>query len=152
MTFVFWWPVLYGLVLLAVLVLWVKTDNRNQKTGVRNQKSENRGQKNPVTALRSAVSDLRGARRIRASGRDAREITSIRREASLFDWGPGSALRRALSRGPKPRAPRPHFFLSRYGVRRTPAPGGGTPGAHAPCLPAGRRDRVAEAIRRATPS
>ncbi len=56
MTFVFWWPVFYGLVLLGVLVLWVKTDNRNQKTGVRNQKSENRGQKNPVTALRSAVS------------------------------------------------------------------------------------------------
>ena len=134
MTFVFWWPVLYGLVLLAVLVLWVKTDNRNQKTGIRNQKSENRGQKNPV----------------RASGRDAREITSIRREASLFDWGPGSALRQALSRGPKPRAPRPHFFLSRYGVRRTPVPGGGTPGAHAPCLPAGWRDRVAEAMWRTT--
>ncbi len=56
MTFVFWWPVFYGLVLLGVLVLWVKTDNRNQKTGVRNQKPENRGQKNPVTALRSAVS------------------------------------------------------------------------------------------------
>ncbi len=56
MTFVFWWPVFYGLVLLAVLVLWVKTDNRNQRTGIRNQKSENRGRKNPVTALRSAVS------------------------------------------------------------------------------------------------
>ncbi len=119
MTFVFWWPVLYGLVLLAVLVLWVKTDNRNQRTGVRNQKSENRGQKNPV----------------RASGRDAREITSIRREAALFDWGPG----------------RP-FFLSRYGVRRTPVQGRGTPGAHAQCLPAGRRDIVAEAMWRATPS
>ncbi len=56
MTFVFWWPVLYGLVLLGVLVLWVKTDNRNQKTGVSDRKSENRGQKNPGTALRSAVS------------------------------------------------------------------------------------------------
>jgi len=56
MTFVFWWPVWYGLVLLGVLVLWVKTDNRNQKTGVRNQKSETRGQKYPVTTLRSAVS------------------------------------------------------------------------------------------------
>lgn len=152
MTFVFWWPVLYGLVLLGVLALWGKTEHRSQKTEVGNQKSENRGQKNPVTALRSAVSDLRGARRIRASGRDAREITSIRREASLFDWGPGSALGRALSTGPKPRAPRPHFFLSRYGVRRTPVPGGGTPGAHARCLPAGRRDRVTEAMWRETPS
>ena len=56
MTFVFWWPVLYGLVLLGILVLWVKTDNRKQRTGVSDQKSENRGQKNPVTALRSAVS------------------------------------------------------------------------------------------------
>ena len=110
MTFVFWWPVWYGLVLLGVLVLWVKTDNRNQKTGVRNQKSETRGQKNPVTTLRSAVSDLRGARRIRASGRDVREITPSRREASLFDWGPGSALRRALAMGPKPRAPRSQLF------------------------------------------
>ena len=82
MTFVFWWPILYGLVLLGVLVLWVKTDNRNQKTEVR-----------------------------------------------------------------KARAP---FFLSRYGIRRTPVPGGGTPGAHAQCLPAGRRDRVAEAMWRAT--
>ena len=69
MTFVFWWPVLYGLVLLEVLVLWVKTDDRNQKTGIRNQKSENSGQKIPV----------------RASGGNAREITSIRREASLLN-------------------------------------------------------------------
>ena len=136
MTFVFWWPVLYGLVLLEVLVLWVKTDDRNQKTGIRNQKSENSGQKIPV----------------RASGGNAREITSIRREASLFDGGPGSALRRALSRGPKPWAPRSRFCLPRHGVRRTPVAGGGTPGAHAPCLPAGRRDRVAEAMWRATPS
>lgn len=136
MTFVFWWPVLYGLVLLAVLVLWVKTDDRNQKSGIRNQKSENRGRKSPV----------------RASGRDAREITSIRREASLCDWRLGSAPRWVHSRDPKPRAPRPPFFLSRYGVRRTPVQGGGTPGAHAPCLPAGRRDRVAEAMWRATPS
>ncbi len=152
MTFVFWWPVLYGLVLVGILVLWVKTDNRKQRTGVSDQKSENRGQKNPVTSLRSAVSDLRGARRIRASGRDARETTSVRRVASLFDLGPGSAPRRALSRGPKPRTPRSHFFLSRHGVRRTPVAGGGTPGAHAQCLPAGRRDRVAEAMWRATPS
>ena len=35
MTFVFWWPVLYGLVLLGILVLWVKTDNRNQRTEIR---------------------------------------------------------------------------------------------------------------------
>lgn len=136
MTFVFWWSVLYGLVLLAVLVLWVKTDDRNQKSGIRNQKSENRGRKIPV----------------RASGRDAREIASIRRDASLFDWGPGSALWRARSRGPTPRAPRPPFFPPRHGVRRTPVQGGGTPGAHAPCLPAGRRDRVAEAMWRATAS
>ncbi len=34
MTFVFWWPVLYGLVLLGVLVLWVKTDNRKQRPEV----------------------------------------------------------------------------------------------------------------------
>ncbi len=39
MTFAIWWPVLYGLVLLGVLVLWVKTDNRNQKTGVRKTRS-----------------------------------------------------------------------------------------------------------------
>ncbi len=136
MTFVFWWPVLYGLVLLGVLVLWVKTDNRNRRTEVRKTR--------PLT------SDFCSARRIRTSGRDARETTSIRREASLFDGGPGSALRRALSRGPKPRASRPHFFPSRHGVRRTPVSGGGTPGAHAQCLPAGRRDRVAEAMWRAT--
>ena len=145
MTFVFWWPVLYGLVLLAVLVLWVKTDDRNQRTGIRNQKSENRGRKIPAT-------DLRGARRVRASGRDAREIASIKRDASLFDWGLGSALWRARSRGPKPRVPRPPFFPSRHGVRRTPVQGGGTPGAYAPCLPPGRRDRVAEAMWRATAS
>lgn len=135
MTFVFWWPVLYGFVLLGILVLWARTDDRNQRTGV--------GKTRPLP------SDFRGARRIRASGREAREITSIRREASLFDWGPGSALRRALSTGPKPRAPRPRFFLSRYGVRRPPVAGGGTPGAHARCLPAGRRDRAAEATWRA---
>ncbi len=34
MTFVFWWPILYGLVLLGVLVLWVKTDNRKQRPEV----------------------------------------------------------------------------------------------------------------------
>ncbi len=39
MTFVFWWPVLYGLVLLGILVLWVKTDNRNQRTEIRKTRS-----------------------------------------------------------------------------------------------------------------
>ncbi len=34
MTFAIWWPVLYGLVLLGVLVLWVKTDNRKQRPEV----------------------------------------------------------------------------------------------------------------------
>ncbi len=39
MSFVFWSPVLYALVLLGILVLWVKTDNRNQKTEVRKTRS-----------------------------------------------------------------------------------------------------------------
>ncbi len=117
---------------------------------MKKQKAERRDQRTDNSDLRPLTSDFRGARPVRASGRDARETTSIRREASLFNWGPGSAPRRALSRGPKPRALRPHFFLSRHGVRRTPVAGGGTPGAHAPCLPAGRRDRVAEAMWRAT--
>ncbi len=74
MTFVFWWPVLYGLVLLGVVVLWVKTDDRNQKTGVRNRKSENRGRKTPG-------SDLGGARRI-AEAHSIEEVARI-----LRTWG-----------------------------------------------------------------
>ncbi len=54
MTFVFWWPVLYGLVLLGILVLWVKTDNRKQKTQVGKTRSL-------LSVLRSLISAAHAA-------------------------------------------------------------------------------------------
>ena len=54
MTFVFWWPVLYGLVLLGVLVPWVKTENRNQRTGIRKTRSL-------ISVLRSLISAAHAA-------------------------------------------------------------------------------------------
>ncbi len=54
MTFVFWWPGLYGLVLLGVLMLWVKTDNRNQRTEVRQNRSL-------LSVLRSLISAAHAA-------------------------------------------------------------------------------------------
>ncbi len=54
MTFVFSWPVLYGLVLLGVLMLWVKTDNRNQRTEVRQNRSL-------LSVLRSLISAAHAA-------------------------------------------------------------------------------------------
>ncbi len=54
MTFVFWWPVLYGLVLLGILVLWVKTDNKNQKTEVGKTRSS-------LSVLRSLISAAHAA-------------------------------------------------------------------------------------------
>ncbi len=54
MTFVFLWPVWYGLVLLGVLMLWVKTGNRNQRTEVRKTRSL-------LSVLRSLISAAHAA-------------------------------------------------------------------------------------------
>ncbi len=54
MTFVFWWPVLYCLVLLGILVLWVKTDNSKQRPEVGKTRSL-------LSVLRSLISAAHAA-------------------------------------------------------------------------------------------